>query len=67
MVGRDCTYADDSRTARVEGGCLHLLVVPSGDPARPYMLARGVSTRDRMAFRYGYLEMRARVPFRHGA
>ena len=67
MNGKDCTYADDSRTARVEGGCLHLLVVPSGDPAKPYMLARGVSTRDRMAFRYGYLEMRARVPFRHGA
>jgi len=67
MNSTDCVYTNDSRTARVEDGCLHLLVVPSGDPKRPQMLPRGVSTRDRMAFRYGYLEMRAKVPFRHGA
>ena len=67
MNSDDCVYTNDSRTARVEGGELHLLVVPSGDPSRPQMLPRGVSTRDRMAFKYGYLEMRARVPFRHGA
>ena len=67
MNSHDCVYTNDSRTARVEGGCLHLLVVPSGDPTKPQMLPRGVSTRDRMAFKYGYLEMRARVPFRHGA
>ena len=67
MNSDDCVYTNDSRTARVEDGCLHLLVVPSGDPAKPQMLPRGVSTRDKMAFRYGYLEMRARVPFRHGA
>ena len=67
MNSHDCVYTNDSRTARVEGGYLHLLVVPSGDPAKPQMLPRGVSTRDRMAFKYGYLEMRAKVPFRHGA
>ena len=67
MNSSDCVYANDSRTARVENGCLHLLVVPSGDPVKPQMLPRGVSTRDRMAFKYGYLEMRAKVPFRHGA
>ena len=67
MNSTDCVYTNDSRTARVEGGCLHLLVVPSGDPKKPQMLPRGVSTRDRMAFRYGYLEMRAKIPFRHGA
>ena len=67
MRSSDCIYTNDARTVRVEGGCLHLLVVPSGDPARPQMLSRSVSTRDRMAFRYGYLEMRARIPFRHGA
>ena len=67
MNSTDCVYTNDSRTARVEKGCLHLLVVSSGDPKKPQMLPRGVSTRDRMAFKYGYLEMRAKIPFRHGA
>ena len=67
MNSSDCTYTNDSRTARVEDGCLHLLVVPSGNPAKPQMLSRGIATHDTMAFRYGYLEMRGRVPFRHGA
>ena len=67
MNSSDCVYSNDSRTVRVDGSCLHLLVVPSGNPEKPWMLPRGVSTRDRMAFKYGYLEMRARVPFRHGA
>ena len=67
MNSADSVYTNDSRTARFENGCLHLMVVPSGDPKRPQMLPRGVSTRDRMAFRYGYLEMRAKIPYRHGA
>ena len=67
MDSTDCVYTNDSRTARVEGGNLHLLVVPSGNPSKPQMLPRGVSTHDKMAFKYGYLEMCARVPFRHGA
>ena len=67
MNSSDCTYTNDARTARVENGCLHLLVVPSGNPAKPQMLSRGVATHDTMGFKYGYLEMRARVPFRHGA
>ena len=67
MNSTDCVYTNDSRTARVEKGCLHLMVVPSGNPKKPQMLPRGVSTRDRMAFKYGYVEMRAKVPFRHGA
>ena len=67
MNSSDCTYTNDARTARVENGCLHLLVVPSGNPAKPQMLSRGIATHDTMAFRYGYLEMRGRVPFRHGA
>ena len=33
MNSTDCTYTNDSRTARVENGCLRLRVVPSGDPA----------------------------------
>ena len=44
MNSSDCTYTNDSRTARVEDGCLHLLVVPSGNPAKPQMLSRGIAT-----------------------
>ena len=67
MNSSDCVYSNDSRTARVENGCLHLLVVPSGNPAKPQMLSRGIATHETMGFKYGYLEMRGRVPFRHGA
>ena len=67
MNSTDCVYTNDARTARLEQGFLHLLVVPSGNPEKPHMLSRGVATHDTMGFRYGYLEMRARIPFRHGA
>ena len=67
MNSSDCVYANDARTARLEQSCLHLSVVPSGDPAKPQMLSRGVATHETMGFKYGYMEMRAKVPFRHGA
>lgn len=67
MDSSDCIYTNDSRTAKVENGCLHLSVVPSGDSSKPQMLSRGIATHETMAFKYGYLEMRAKVPFRHGA
>ena len=67
MDYKDHTYTNDSRTVRLEDGCLHLLVVPSGNPAKPQMLSLGVTTHNTMGFKYGYLELRARVPFRHGA
>ena len=67
MNADDCTYANDARTVRLEKSCLHLSVLPSGDPQKPQMLSRGVATHDTMGFKYGYLEMRAKVPFRHGA
>lgn len=67
MDSWDCVYENDERTACVKDGCLLLRAIHSGEPARPQMLSRGVATHDTMAFKYGYLEMRARVPFRHGA
>ena len=57
MNSSDCVYTNDSRTARVENGCLHLLVVPSGNPAKPQMLSRGIATHDTMAFRYGLITL----------
>jgi len=67
MNGKDCLYVNDARTARLENSCLHLSVLPSGDPEKPQMLSRGIATHETMGFRYGFMEMRAKVPFRHGA
>ncbi len=67
MNSTDCVYANDERTVLLADGRLRLRVDNSGDPQKPFVLARGLCTRDIMSFRYGYLEMRGRVPYRHGA
>ena len=67
MSSSDNVYTNDARTVQVADGLLRLRVLPSGVEGKVAMLPRGLVTRDRMAFRYGYLEMRARVPYRHGA
>ena len=67
MNGKDCKYVNDERTVRVQNGLLRLHVLPAGETNRPFMLPEGLTTHETMSFRYGYLEMRARVPFRHGA
>ena len=67
MSSTDNVYTNDARTVRVAGGLLRLRVLPSDVPGKVATLPRGLVTRDRMAFRYGYLEMRARVPYRRGA
>ena len=67
MNSDDCLYANDARTYEVRDSKLCLHVRPSPDPAKRCLLPRGVATHETMAFRYGYLEMRAKVPFKHGA
>ena len=67
MSSTDNVYTNDERTMQVSNGLLRLRVLPSGRPDKVAMLPRGLVTRDRMSFRYGYLEMRARIPFRHGS
>ena len=67
MYGKDCLYANDARTYSVTNGLLRLRVQKSGDSQKKFLLPEGVSTLDTMNYRYGYLEMRGRVPFRHGA
>lgn len=67
MGSKDRIYADDSRTYRFEKGCLRLMAKPTGDVAKPYILPHGLATHNTMNYRYGYLEMRARVPFVPGA
>ena len=68
MFSTDNVYTNDARTTvRVAGGLLRLRVLPTDVPGKVATLPRGLVTRDRMAFRYGYLEMLARVPYRRGA
>ena len=67
MSSTDNIYVNDKRTVQVANGLLRLRVLPSGVPDKVAIIPRGIVTRDRMAFRYGYLEMRARVPYRRGA
>ena len=67
MSSTDNIYTNDERTVQVAEGLLRLRVLPSGVTGKVATLPRGLVTRDRMAFRYGYLEMRAKVPYRRGA
>lgn len=67
MWASDCQYAEDASTVQLTNGCLRLHVWETGNTNKPFRLPRGLATHDTMGFKYGYLEMRARLPFRHGA
>ena len=67
MNSDDCLYANDARTYEVKDSKLCLHVRPSPDPTKRCLLSRGVATHETMAVTYGYLEMCAKVPFKHGA
>jgi hypothetical protein len=60
-------YDNSEKCARVENGQMHLQVHRSTTPGMTYTLPEGLCTTDTMNFIHGYLEMRARVPYRHGA
>lgn len=57
-------YDNSEKHIRVENGNLHMQVHQSGET---YSLSEGIATKNTMNFKYGYLEMRARLPFRHSA
>lgn len=57
-------YCNSEPNARLENSMLHLLVHKFGET---YSLPESVTTKHTMLFRYGYVEMRAKIPFRHGA
>ena len=67
MSSGDNEYVNDRRTVRLENGLLHLQVTRSKEPGKKCVLPEGLATHDTMGFRYGYLEMRAKLPFKHGA
>ncbi len=57
-------YDNSEKHMRIEDGMLHLQVHRSGDT---YSLPEAVTTKYTMLFRYGYVEMRARIPYSIGA
>ncbi len=62
--------SSDSDVLRVEDGRLKLFGIRYFDPQREgtqYKVPTSVSTVYNMNFTYGYAEIRARVPFKHGA
>lgn len=67
----DNALADESNpeVMRVVDGELHLnsIRVQADGGERKYISCRSVTTYNKMHFRYGYLEMRAKVPFQPGA
>ena len=67
MGGADRIYDNSEKHARIEDGKLLMQVHKTDDPEHPYSLSEGFTTSDTMLFTYGYLEIKARPPFRHGA
>ncbi len=57
-------YDNCEENQRVENGMLHLQVHKKNGK---FTLSESVTTKYTMLFRYGYVEMRAKVPFRRGA
>jgi len=61
--------ADDPRVCRVEDGLLKMDVIHYYDPANSvieYATSCSVETQDTMNYLYGYLEFRAKVPYKIG-
>ena len=60
-------YDNGRHNCRIEDGMLHLAVNRHDNPQTPFTLSEGITTKSTMNFKYGYLEARAKLPFRHGA
>lgn len=59
----------DQRVARVENGALKMTsgkAEPSDNIEEPLKMCGTICTGDTMWYKFGYLEMRARVPMKHG-
>lgn len=67
MSGTDRVYDNSEKHARVENGNMHMQLHKCDEEGKPYSLSEGFTTSDTMNFRYGRIEMCAKLPFRHGA
>ena len=62
MNSPDREYDNSEKYVRVEDGNLHMQVWRSEKEGLNYALSEGITTRNNMLFKYGRVEMRARVP-----
>lgn len=67
MFGYDRQYDNTEKHARIENNNMVLCVNRNNNSEKPWSLPQGLTTYNTMLFKYGYLEMRARIPFQHGA
>lgn len=64
MNNADVVYDNSKRHQCIENNMLHLMVnVEDGR----FSTSMSITTKHTMLFRYGYVEMRAKIPFRRGA
>ena len=66
MGADDFEYNNSEKYAHIENDQMILRTYRSQKQGCSFALPEGLTTRYGMNYRYGYLEMRARVPFRHG-
>ena len=64
MFTENRIYDNGEKHIRIENNNLHMQIHRNGDT---YSLPQGLSTKNCMNFKYGYLEMRAKIPYRHSA
>ncbi len=67
MTTPEANYDNSEKNCRIENGKLLMQANRTGDTEKPYTLCEAVSTKRTMNWKYGYLEMRANPPYRHGA
>ena len=67
MSNSDVFYDNGEKNIRIDNGTLLMRVNRTDSSEKPFTVSQGLTTKNKMGFRYGYLEMRAAVPFRHGA
>lgn len=60
-------YENKEKYCKTVNGNLELKVYKSEIEGKNYATCEGLTTKGSMNFKYGYLEMRARLPYRHGA
>ena len=67
MGASDRDYDNSEKHCRIEGDKLLMQVHRSDKEGINYSLPEGFCTDKTMNFKYGYAEMRAKLPYRHGA
>lgn len=67
MSTADRIYDNGEKNVRIENENVHMQIHRTDDPEHPFTLPEGLTTKFTMNFKYGYVEMRAKAPYRHGA